>query len=180
MRRLIVVPTVLLGLAASACGAAGEGEGPAAGSPSGGSGTVPDPQRSDPGTDGSPAVPGQPVGCGEIKGALGAAGDVSLYADPGADGTVECPEARDVMTEFFLRAPPGSGGGPAELSVRGWLCRYDSGPTGTWITACRSGRREMHTEQPAGPDAPDDSGSQLPTLPGEPSLPMDEPSTEEL
>ncbi|MEU9125923.1 hypothetical protein AB0C96_39975 [Streptomyces sp. NPDC048506] len=186
MRRLIAVPTVLLALAATGCAASGGGEAPAG--PSSADGTEPGPQRSGPGSDGAPTVPGQPVSCGEIKGALGAAGDVALFADPGAGGTVACTEAREVMSEFFLRAPQEAGDDRGTLSVRGWLCQFESGPTGTWITSCRQHQREMHTEEPSDqgtgpgaseePDVPD--GSQLPTLPDEPSDPMGEPSTEEL
>lgn len=180
MRRLIAVPTVLLALAAVGCGEAGGGEGTSTASSSSGTGTGPGPQRSGPGSEGpSPTVPGQSVSCGEIKDALGKKGDVALFADPGAGGTVGCAEARDVMSEFFVRAPREAGDDRGTLAVRGWFCQFESGPTGTWITTCRKDKREMHTEEPSDePGAPD--GSQLPTLPIEPSDPMDEPSTEEL
>lgn len=178
MRRLITVPTVLLALAAAGCADGEDSESRSASSPGTGSG---------PG-EGSPGVPGQPVSCGRLQDALGQEGDVALYADPGAGGTVPCAEARDVMTEFFLRAPREAGDDRGTLSVRGWLCHYESGPTGTWISACSKEEREMHTEEaddqdtgpggPDGPDAPD--SSQLPPLPGDPSAPMDDPSTEEL
>ncbi|UKY48837.1 hypothetical protein [Streptomyces inhibens] len=185
MRRLIAVPTVLLALAAAGCG---EGDATTGASASAaGEGRTPGPQRSGPGTA-SPTVPGQPMDCGVLPDALGTAGDVALYADPGAGGTVGCVEARGVMSEFFLRAPREARDDRGTLSVRGWLCQYESGPTGTWITTCRKDKREMHTEEPSGrntgpgpsqePGVPD--GSQLPTLPGESSDPMDEPSTEEL
>lgn len=92
------------------------------------------------------------------------------------------------MAEFFVRAPKEARDDRGSLAVRGWFCQFESGPTGTWITACRKDDREMHTEEPSGrptdpapseePGSPD--GSELPTLPGEPSDPMDEPSTEEL
>lgn len=181
MRSLITVPTVLLALAAAGC-ADGDDSG---------TGTGPGPQRTG---EGSPGVPGQPVSCGRLKDALGQEGDVALYADPGAGGTVPCAQARDVMTEFFLRAPREAGDDRGTLSVRGWFCHYESGPTGTWISACSKDEREMHTEEaddqgtgpdapggPTGPDEPDaPDGSQLPPLPGDPSAPMDDPSTEEL
>lgn len=174
MQRLIAVPTVLLALAAAGCSDAADG-GVTTAVPSS-TGTGPGPPRSG---DPSPAVPGQPVSCGEIEGALGRAGDVALYADPAAGGTVGCEEARDVMSEFFLRAPREGDSDQGTLAVRGWFCQFESGPTGTWITSCRKDRREMHTEEPAAqPGSPD--GSQLPSLPIEPSDPLEEPSTEEL
>lgn len=122
------------------------------------------------------------MNCGELPDALGPEGDVTLFADPGAGGTVGCGEARAVMSEFFVRAPRDARDDRATLSVRGWVCQYESGPTGTWITTCRKAKREMHTEEPPGasteePGAPDES--ELPPLPDE-SDPMDEPSTEEL
>ncbi|MFI1306374.1 hypothetical protein [Streptomyces sioyaensis] len=178
MRRLITVPTVLLALAAAGCGDdAGEatsGASSATGSGPGGRGSA------------SPTVPGQPVDCGELADALGSEGDVTLFADAAAGGTVGCAEARKVMSEFFVRAPREAEDDRGTLAVRGWLCQYESGPTGTWVTTCRKDKREMHTEEPSGrhsgpseqPGEPD--GSQLPTLPEEPSDPMDEPSTEEL
>ncbi|MFI0789318.1 hypothetical protein ACH4Q6_27395 [Streptomyces lydicus] len=179
MRRLIAVPTVLLALATAGCGAEEGGEASTAAPSSAGT----DPQRS-----GAPSVPvpGQSVQCGDIADVLSEGEDVTLFADPGADGTVGCAEARDVMAEFFLRAPQESGDGRGTLSVRGWLCQYESGPTGTWVSSCRKGKREMHTEEASGqgsgpsedPGSPD--GSQLPTLPGDPSAPVGEPSTEEL
>ncbi|BDM68726.1 hypothetical protein HEK616_22130 [Streptomyces nigrescens] len=181
MRRLIAVPTVLLALTAAGCADGDDG-----GTRS--SSTGPGPRRTG---EGSPAVPGQPVSCGRLQDALGQEGDVALYADPTAAGTVPCTEARDVMTEFFLRAPREAGDDRGTLSVRGWFCHYESGPTGTWISACSKNKREMHTEEaddqgtgpdaPGGPDEPDaPDGSQLPPLPGDPSAPMDDPSTEEL
>ncbi|UZJ32423.1 hypothetical protein [Streptomyces endophytica] len=181
MRRLITVPTVLLALTAAGC-ADEDGDGTRSSS------TGPGPQRTG---EGSPAVPGQPVSCGRLHDALGQEGDVALYADPTAAGTVPCAEARGVMTEFFLRAPREAGDDRGTLSVRGWFCHYESGPTGTWISACSKNEREMHTEEaddqdtgpdaPGGPDEPDaPDGSQLPPLPGDPSAPMDDPSTEEL
>ncbi|MFE0191141.1 hypothetical protein [Streptomyces sp. NPDC059008] len=176
MRRLIALPTVLFALAAAGCGEAENGGRTTAVPSSAGTGAGPGPEQ--PGVP-SPAVPGQPVSCGTIKDALGTAGDVALYADPGAGGTVGCAEARDVMSEFLLRAPREGDSDQGTLAVRGWFCQYESGPTGTWITSCRKDRREMHTEEPA--DSPDSPGtSQLPTLPIEPSGPMEEPSTEEL
>ncbi|MFG2289328.1 hypothetical protein ACGFOU_25060 [Streptomyces sp. NPDC048595] len=176
MRRLIALPTVLFALAAAGCADAQDGGAGTAVPSSAGTGAGPGPD--DPGVP-SPAVPGQPVSCGTIKDALGAAGDVALYADPGAGGTVGCTEARDVMKEFLLRAPREGDSDQGTLAVRGWFCQYESGPTGTWITSCRKDRREMHTEEPAGsPDSP--GSSQLPTLPEEPSDPLEEPSTEEL
>lgn len=86
------------------------------------------------------------------------------------------------MSEFFLRAPREARDDRGTLSVRGWFCQYESGPTGTWITICRKDKREMHTEEPPSsteePGSPD--GSQLPPLPDGSSDPLDEPSTEEL
>ncbi|MFJ9852535.1 hypothetical protein [Streptomyces sp. NPDC101150] len=209
MRRLIAVPTVLLALTSAGCGSGDEsgqrpnggagtsgsqGEGPGAGPPSSGP---------------SAGVPGQPVRCGEISDALGDSRSVALFADPGTGGTVDCAEAHDVMAEFFVRAPQQDGERPGSLTVRGWLCRYESGPTGTWISTCGKGELEMHTEEasgqgagpdastapeePVGPEEPGESAdpgeseapgipdeSQLPSLPDEPNDPMDEPSTEEL
>ncbi|GES33352.1 hypothetical protein AB0G60_16345 [Streptomyces angustmyceticus] len=184
MHRLIAVPTALLALAAASCGDTDGGRDPTAAASSA-AGTAPGPDETlgeDPGSA-SPTVPGQPMNCGDLRDALGKAGDVTLYADPAAGGTVECGEARRVMSEFFLRVPHEGRDDRGTLAVRGWFCQYESGPTGTWITTCRKGEREMHTEeptdQPSGePGGPD--GSQLPTLPGAPSDPMDEPSTEEL
>ncbi|WP_395372353.1 hypothetical protein OHU45_31935 [Streptomyces tubercidicus] len=183
MRRLIAVPTVLFALAAAGCGDADGGPDTTAATSS--------PTGAGPG-DGpgsaSPTVPGQSVNCGELPDALGSEGDVTLFADPGAGGTVGCGEARSVMAEFFLRAPREAQDDRATLSVRGWVCQYESGPTGTWITTCRKDKREMHTEEPPGgktepgpsgePGDPDES--QLPPLPDESSDPLDEPSTEEL
>ncbi|MCK7624807.1 hypothetical protein MUU72_17135 [Streptomyces sp. RS10V-4] len=175
MRRLITVPTVLLALTAAGCGSGTDrGEAPASAAASDpGTGGAPEPE-------GSPTVPGQPVGCGNIADALGRAHGVALFADPGAAGTVGCTEARTVMKEFFRRDPPRSGGHHGPLAVSGWSCRYDGGPTGTWITACRKGERAMHTEEAAedSPGGPPD-GSEQPG-PEDPSLPMDEPSTTEL
>ncbi|MYT28812.1 MULTISPECIES: hypothetical protein [unclassified Streptomyces] len=174
MRRLIAVPTVLLALAAAGCGTGEDREeAPATASASnpGGASDAPGPQD-------SPTIPGQPVSCGAIADALGKAHGVALYADPGAGGTVGCDEARAVMKEFFLRAPPQSAGHPGSLAVRGWACQYDGGPTGTWVTECRQGERAMHTEdsgQQPGPSGPPDE----PGAPDEPSLPG-EPSTTEL
>ncbi|MGW7577567.1 hypothetical protein [Streptomyces sp. NPDC054765] len=188
MRRLIAVPTVLLALAAAGCGDTDDSGDPTAAASSAGTGPGPNGTPGDGPGQASPTIPGQPMNCGELRGALGEAGDVTLYADPGAGGTVGCDEARRVMAEFFVRAPQESRDDRGSLAVRGWFCQYESGPTGTWITTCRKDRREMHTEEPSGgpsdpgpsgePGVPD--GSQLPTLPGEPSGPMDEPSTEEL
>ncbi|MEU8787548.1 hypothetical protein [Streptomyces sp. NPDC048637] len=187
MRRLIAVPTVLFALAAAGCGDTDGGQDTTAATSSP-TGTGPD--RTPDGGPGSasPTVPGQPVNCGELPDALGAEGDVTLFADPGAGGTVGCEEARQVMSEFFVRAPREAQDDRGTLTVRGWLCQYESGPTGTWITTCRKDKREMHTEEPPGgntvpgpseePGVPD--GSQLPPLPDEPSDPLDEPSTEEL
>ncbi|UQA96739.1 hypothetical protein [Streptomyces halobius] len=191
MRRLIAVPTVLFALAAAGCGS--EHEGPEVTHHTGteaaptGQGGTPDPDSPSPGNS-SPGVPGQPVNCGEIPDALGRARNVALFADPGADGTVGCEEAHDVMTEFFQRAPQEGGGEVGSLAVRGWFCQFESGPTGTWITTCRKDRLEMHTEEASGeqpgpapseePGAPDES--ELPPLPEETGDPMDEPSTEEL
>ncbi|MFG2227604.1 hypothetical protein [Streptomyces sp. NPDC048644] len=185
MRRLIAVPTVLLALAAAGCTGGRTADAPAAVSEGSGA-----PSPSSPGAPRSagptPTVPGQPVDCGEIRDALGTSESVTLFADPGADGTVGCEEAHDVMADFFERAPQDSGDDAGTLAVRGWFCRYESGPTGTWISSCHKDRLEMHTEEPSGdgtdpsdePSAPDES--QLPPLPDEPSSPMDEPSTEEL
>ncbi|MCB5909479.1 hypothetical protein [Streptomyces pinistramenti] len=181
MRRLIAVPTVLLALAAAGCTggratdtSAAASDGPGAQNPSSAGPT--------------PTIPGRPVDCGEIRDALGTAESVTLFADPGAGGTVKCEEAHDVMADFFRRAPQDSGDDPGSLAVRGWLCQYESGPTGTWISSCHKNRLEMHTEEASGegtgpgssdePSAPDES--RLPPLPDEPSSPMDEPSTEEL
>ncbi|MCL7491662.1 MULTISPECIES: hypothetical protein [Streptomyces] len=184
MRRLIAVPTVLLALTAAGC--ADDGDPTTAASSS--TGTGPRPEGTPGNGPASPTVPGQPMECGVLRGALGEAGDVTLYADPGAGGTVGCDEVRQVMAEFFVRAPKEARDDRGSLAVRGWFCQFESGPTGTWITACRKDDREMHTEEPSGrptdpapseePGSPD--GSELPTLPGEPSDPMDEPSTEEL
>ncbi|MGW3014363.1 hypothetical protein ACWC9R_36885 [Streptomyces sp. NPDC001219] len=179
MRRLIAVPTVLFALSAAGCGSADGGQDTTAATSS--------PTGRMPGSA-SPTVPGQPVNCGELPDALGTEGDVTLFADPGAGGTVGCGEARSVMSEFFTRAPGEARDDRGTLSVRGWLCRYESGPTGTWITTCRKDKREMHTEEPPGgntvpgpsdePGAPDES--ELPPLPDDSSDPLDEPSTEEL
>ncbi|MFG2136490.1 hypothetical protein [Streptomyces sp. NPDC048650] len=182
MRRLFAVPTVLLALAAGCAGPDERGEQPAGGTAPGGSRT------GSPSSEPSAGVPGQPVSCGEIPDALGKAKSVALFADPGAGGTVGCEEAHDVMAEFFLRAPQQDGESPGSVAVRGWFCRYESGPTGTWISTCGKDRREMHTEEPSGadtgPQGPDDpgvpEGSQLPSLPEETGDPMDEPSNEEL
>ncbi|TJZ44066.1 hypothetical protein FCH28_31140 [Streptomyces piniterrae] len=184
MRRLIAVPTVLFALAAAGCGSDDDGGESTAPSRSAGPGSTPDPES-------SPAVPGQPVSCGEISDALGDARDVALFADPGAGGTVGCEEAHDVMSEFFLRAPQEAGGDLGSLAIRGWFCQYESGPTGTWLSTCRKDKLEMHTEasgeqpapsdQPGGPEEPDSpEESQLPSLPDETGDPMEEPSTEEL
>ncbi|GGU76199.1 hypothetical protein GCM10010211_47740 [Streptomyces albospinus] len=184
MRRLITVPTVLLALTAAGCGTGEDGEGSTAASSTGGPGGSPGPQSSGGGTPdpASPPVPGQPVNCGELADALGRAHSVALFADPGAGGTVGCAEARDVMAEFFLRAPP-SRANRGALAVRGWLCQYESGPTGTWITSCRKDKREMHTEEQdggdGGPDGPP-GASQLPSLPDGSSIPREQPSTTEL
>ncbi|MHB6906024.1 hypothetical protein [Streptomyces sp. DB-54] len=178
MHRLIAVPTVLLALAAAGCGTVdGVGDAPATSSASGPGGAP----NGTPAPQDSPTIPGQPVSCGEIAGVLGQAHGVALFADPGAAGTVGCPEALAVMKEFFLRAPPQSGGPPGALAVQGWSCRYDGGPTGTWITECRRGERAMHTEDTGqgGPGGPPDA-SEMPGLPDESSLPMGQPSTTEL
>ncbi|MFJ9471669.1 hypothetical protein [Streptomyces caniferus] len=189
MRRLIAVPTVLLALAAAGCGDTDGDRDPAAAAPSAaGTGAGPDGHPDQDAGSASPTVPGQPLNCGELTDALGKAGDVTLYADPAAGGTVDCAEARQVMSEFFVRVPHEGRDDRGTLAVRGWFCQYESGPTGTWITTCRKDKREMHTEEPSDlPSAPDPSeepgdpgGSQLPTLPGAPSDPTDEPSTEEL
>ncbi|MEV0372092.1 hypothetical protein AB0I10_20055 [Streptomyces sp. NPDC050636] len=193
MRRLIAVPTVLFALAAAGCGTDDDGGEATTASPSTGTGTGPSPSRSTgqgstPGPDSSPpADPGQPVSCGEIPDALGNARNVTLFADPGADGTVGCEEAHDVMSEFFVRASQEGDGNPGSLAVRGWFCQYESGPTGTWITTCRKDKLEMHTEEPPGSGPSDQPGSpygpdesQLPPLPEETGDPMEEPSTEEL
>ncbi|MGW2632568.1 hypothetical protein ACWC2K_24975 [Streptomyces chattanoogensis] len=187
MRRLITVPTVLLALAAAGCGSGDEREGRPTGgaAPSGSSGAGTGPEADPPSSGPTANVPGQPVSCGEIPDALGREGDVALFADPGAQGTVGCEEAHDVMSEFFLRAPQEEGEQPGSLAVHGWFCRYESGPTGTWISTCSKDELEMHTEEPAGEDtAPEEPGgpdeSQLPGLPEGPGDPMDEPSTEEL
>jgi hypothetical protein len=175
MRRLIALPTVLLALAAAGCSGATAGADLTTAASSPGSNAP----RS------SPGVPGQPVDCGEIPDALGASHSVALFADPTSGGTVGCEEAHDVMSEFFQRVPQQNGETEGTLSVRGWLCQYESGPVGTWITSCHKDNLEMHTEAPAGsapptdqPGSPDES--QLPSIPDEPSDPMEEPSTEEL
>lgn len=184
MRRLIAVPTVLFALAAAGCGSDDDGGGATTAS----SGTGPSPHSSSQDPD---TVPGQPVSCGEIPDALGKTRSVALFADPGAGGTVGCEEAHDVMSEFFLRASQEGGGNPGSLAVRGWVCQYESGPTGTWVTTCRKNNLEMHTEEPSGeqpapsdrpgnPDGPAPDESQLPPLPEETGDPMEEPSTEEL
>ncbi|MEU9116874.1 hypothetical protein AB0D04_35270 [Streptomyces sp. NPDC048483] len=190
MRRLIAVPTVLLALAAAGCGSGDESrERPAGGAgPSGSHGGNGGPEDGPPSSGPSAGIPGQPVSCGKIPDALGRDESVALFADPGAGGTVGCAEAHEVMTEFFLQAPQQDGEMPGSLAVRGWLCQYESGPTGTWISTCSKDSREMHTEEPSGqdtgPEGPDEPGapdeSRLPSLPDEPSDPMDEPSTEEL
>ncbi|WP_405739409.1 hypothetical protein OG422_03180 [Streptomyces sp. NBC_01525] len=182
MRRLLAVPTVLLALAAAACSGGERSADTAAASRTRAPGRTPSPSGS------APTVPGQPVECGEIRDALGAAHDVALYADPGADGTVGCGEAHDVMADFFRHAPQDGGNTAGSLTVRGWLCRYEGGPTGTWVSSCRKDRLEMHAEEPDGPpsdspgssppDSPDES--RLPPLPDESSTPVDDPSTEEL
>ncbi|MYU55850.1 MULTISPECIES: hypothetical protein [Streptomyces] len=187
MRVLIAVPIVLLALAAAGCGS-GDGDGVTAGAASSttGTGTGGPDRAPSPGTSAaSPAVPGQSVECGELPDALGAGRNAALFADPGAGGTVDCAEAHGVMTEFFLRAPRRTGGDRGSLAVRGWTCRYESGPAGTWLSSCRKEDREMHTEYPSDPDTgpgPSDGpdSSQLPSLPGDPSGPVGEPSTEEL
>ncbi|ARF54221.1 hypothetical protein [Streptomyces gilvosporeus] len=188
MRRLIAVPTVLLALAAAGCGSGNDsGERPTGGA-GGSRGEGPSPGASPPPSGPSAPVPGQPMSCGTIHDALGVARDVALFADPGADGMVGCAEAQDVMSEFFLRARRHHGEDPGSVSVRGWVCQYESGPTGTWISTCGKNELEMHTEDPSdedsGPDSstgPDDPGeSQLPSIPDEPSDPMDQPSNEEL
>ncbi|MFD0163969.1 hypothetical protein ACFVJH_07410 [Streptomyces decoyicus] len=186
MRRLIAVPTVLLALTAAGCADDG-GDPTTAAASSAGAGPRPEGTPGDGPGSASPTVPGQPMDCGVLRGALGEAGDVTLYADPGAGGTVGCDEARQVMAEFFVRAPKEARDDRGSLAVRGWFCQFESGPTGTWITACRKGDREMHTEEPSGQptdpapsEEPGSPESELPTLPGEPSDPMDEPSTEEL
>ncbi|MGW1838255.1 hypothetical protein [Streptomyces sp. BBFR2] len=183
MRRLLAVPTVLLALAAAAC-SGGERSADTAAARTRAPGQAPSPSGT------APTVPGQSVECGQIRDALGTAHDVALYADPGADGTVGCEEAHDVMADFFRRAPQDGEDTAASLAVRGWLCRYEGGPTGTWVSSCRKDRLEMHTEEPDSPpsDEPgspsDEPGSpdesRLPPLPDESSTPVDEPSTEEL
>ncbi|MGW7487492.1 hypothetical protein [Streptomyces sp. NPDC054786] len=130
MRRLIAVPTVLLALAAAGCGDDG-GDPTAAASSAPGIGPGPDRTPGDGPDSASPTVPGQPMDCGELPDALGKAGDVTLFADPGAGGTVGCDEARRVMSEFFVRAPREARDDRGTLAVRGWFCQYESGPTGT-------------------------------------------------
>ncbi|QHC22322.1 hypothetical protein [Streptomyces sp. GS7] len=181
MRRLIIAPTMLLALTAAGCGTGEDGETSTAASSAGEPGGGPGPQSSGDGTPdpASPTVPGQPVSCGEIADALGRAHGVALFADPGAGGTVGCTEAHDVMAEFFLRAPP-SRANRGALAVRGWLCQYESGPTGTWITSCRKDKREMHTEEPTGRDGGPGGppgASQLPSLPDDSVTPVARPST---
>lgn len=79
MRRLIAVPTVLLALTAAGC--ADDGDPTTAASSS--TGTGPRPEGTPGNGPASPTVPGQPMECGVLRGALGEAGDVTLYADPG-------------------------------------------------------------------------------------------------
>ncbi|MFJ9618693.1 hypothetical protein [Streptomyces noursei] len=178
MRRLIAVPTVLLALAAAGCAGEDRQDAPTVSSASD-PGTAP---NGTPGPQGSPAIPGQPVSCGEIADVLGKAHGVALFADPGPAGAVGCDEARGVMKEFFLRAPPQTAGQQGALAVRGWSCQYDGGPTGTWITDCRRDEREMHTEdagRSTGPSGPP-GASEPPGLPDESSPPMEEPSTTDI
>lgn len=181
MRRLIAVPTALLALAVAGCGGSGPddtaaspaatGSAPGAsptksrtGSPSGDPGATGGPGPSGSGT----AVPGQPLDCGALPDAMGEGLTARLFSGPGAGPTAGCAEARSVMAEFFRKADAGR----PSLTVRGWECQYENGPTGTWLSSCRKdgGRQQMHTEE-AGRSAPPDAPGQSPGDPGAPEEP---------
>ncbi|MFH8405684.1 hypothetical protein ACH4FX_13040 [Streptomyces sp. NPDC018019] len=180
MRRLIAVPTALLALAVAGCA----GSGPDDPTASAGTGSAPgaNPTQSlkespsgDPGGGASPsgpggsgsAVPGQPLDCGALPDAMGEGLTARLFSGPGAGPTAGCAEARSVMAEFFRKATADR---PA-LTVRGWECQYENGPTGTWLSSCRKdgGRQQMHTEE-AGRSAPD-GPEESPGEPGESGTP---------
>ncbi|WP_050502008.1 hypothetical protein [Streptomyces monomycini] len=179
MRRLIAVPTALLALAVAACGGgpddtaaspAASGSGPGAsptkslkGGPEGSASARP----SEP--DGSASgVPGQPLDCGALPDAMGEGLTAQLFSGPGAGPTAGCAEARSVMAEFFRKA----GADQPSLTVRGWECQYENGPTGTWLSSCRKdgGRQQMHTEE-AGRSTPPDAPGQSPGDPGQSEMP---------
>ncbi|MEV5597783.1 hypothetical protein [Streptomyces sp. NPDC052496] len=178
MRRLIAVPTVLLALTVAACAGGGpddtaaspaaSGSAPGAsptkslkGGPEGGA------SPSEPGGSGS-AVPGQPLDCGALPDAMGEGLSAQLFSGPGAGPTAGCAEARSVMAEFFRKADANR----PSLTVRGWECQYENGPTGTWLSSCRKdgGRQQMHTEE-AGRSAAPDAPGQSPGDPGQSELP---------
>ncbi|OKH98123.1 hypothetical protein A6A06_28295 [Streptomyces sp. CB02923] len=176
MRRLIAVPTALLALTVAACGGSGPddtGASPAvSGSAPGASPTKS--LKGGPGDGGSAspdgsgsAVPGQPLDCGALPDAMGEGLTAQLFSGPGAGPTAGCEEARGVMAEFFRKADADQ----PSLTVRGWECQYESGPTGTWLSSCRKdgGRQQMHTEE-AGRPAPPDAPGQSP-MPEGPELP---------
>ncbi|MFH8345257.1 hypothetical protein [Streptomyces sp. NPDC018045] len=183
MRRLIAVPTALLALAVAACGGSGPGDtaaSPAAsgsapgasptkslkGGPSGGPEGGGSASPSEPDGTGS-AVPGQPLDCGALPDAMGEGLTARLFSGPGAGPTAGCAEARSVMAEFFREADANR---PA-LTVRGWECQYENGPTGTWLSSCRKdgGRQQMHTEEADRSAPPDGPGG--PEMPEGPELP---------
>ncbi|KOU00203.1 hypothetical protein ADK70_01290 [Streptomyces rimosus subsp. pseudoverticillatus] len=178
MRRLIAVPTALLALAVAGCAGGGPDD-PTESSAASGSAPGASPTKSlegspsgDPGPSGgaSPsgsAVPGQPLDCGALPDAMGEGLTARLFSGPGAGPTAGCAEARGVMGEFFRKATADK---PA-LTVRGWECQYENGPTGTWLSSCRKdgGRQQMHTEEAGGSPPPDDPGqSEKPEGPGLP------------
>ncbi|GCD47349.1 hypothetical protein [Streptomyces paromomycinus] len=180
MRRLIAVPTALLALTVAACGGSGpddtaaspaaSGSGPGAsptktlkGGPDGGGSAHP----SEPG--GSPSgVPGQPLDCGALPDAMGEGLTARLFSGPGAGPAAGCAEARSVMAEFFRKADADQ----PSLTVRGWECQYEAGPTGTWLSSCRKdgGRQQMHTEEAGRSSSPDAPG-ESPGDPGQSELP---------
>ncbi|WP_030667048.1 hypothetical protein [Streptomyces rimosus] len=180
MRRLIAVPTALLALAVAGCAGGGPDD-PTASSAASGSAPGASPTKSlrgspsgDPGSSGgaSPsgsgsAAPGQPLDCGALPDAMGEGLTARLFSGPGAGPTAGCAEARGVMAEFFRKATADQ---PA-LTVRGWECQYENGPTGTWLSSCRKdgGRQQMHTEEAARSAPPDGPGqSEMPEGPGLP------------
>ncbi|MFD7921987.1 hypothetical protein ACFV3R_22500 [Streptomyces sp. NPDC059740] len=154
MRRPAAATAVLFTLVASGCAAGGRGAAPAEwraplSPPAGASAT------------GSAGPVGRPSAyCGEVPDASGRKGDIRLYADGGDKGTVPCPEALDVMTEFFARAPEEAGGDRGSLAVRDWNCEYGSGPSGDWISTCHKAAWRMHAELPKSSAAPSGTGAQ--------------------
>ena len=149
MRRLIAVPTVLLALTAAGCADDG-GDPTTAAASSAGAGPRPEGTPGDGPGSAPPTVPGQPMDLPACSAAHWARQVTSPSTYSRAGGTVGCDEARQVMAEFFVRAPKEARDDRGSLAVRGWFCQFESGPTGTWITACRKGDREMHTEEPSG------------------------------